>query len=44
MRKYYYDPTKFPTYLDQLGHQVPDGADDAADTAAEQKDSTLRAS
>ena len=25
MRKFYYDPTKFPTYLDQLGHQVPDG-------------------
>ena len=31
MRKYYYDPTKYPTYLDQLGHQVPDGADDAVD-------------
>ena len=24
MKKYYYDPTKYKTYLDQLGHQVPD--------------------
>ena len=23
MRKYYYDPTKFPTYLDQLGIKYP---------------------
>ena len=23
MRKYYYDPTKFPTYLEQLGIKYP---------------------
>jgi aminobenzoyl-glutamate utilization protein B len=23
MRKYYYDPTRFPTYLDQLGIKYP---------------------
>ena len=23
MRKFYYDPTKFPTYLDQLGIKYP---------------------
>jgi len=23
MRKFYYDPTKYPTYLDQLGIKYP---------------------
>jgi aminobenzoyl-glutamate utilization protein B len=23
MRKYYYDPTKYPTYLEQLGIRYP---------------------
>ena len=23
MKKYYYDPTKYPTYLDQLGIKYP---------------------
>ena len=23
MRKYYYDPSKYPTYLDQLGIKYP---------------------
>ena len=24
MKKYYYDPTKYKTYLEQLGHHVSD--------------------
>ena len=26
MKKFYYDPSKYDTYLEQLGNQVPDGA------------------
>ena len=34
MKKFYYDPTKYGTYLEQLGHQVPDGSHDAIVTTA----------
>ena len=35
MKKYYYDPSKYPTYLDQLGIKYPTLRTVAGDPAAD---------